>query len=332
VLHAVKLESGQPIDSVTTDAGGRYGFRVSALDTAATYLVSVEHGSIGYFSDPLLPAENSSDTISTIVVYDTSYTQPRVYLADRNMIVRSARSDGSRRVIELFTIKNDGLLTRISADTSSPVWEGAMPAEAVQFELGDTDVSPDAVYLRENAVAISAPIPPGQKQILFSYLLPGGATEVSIEMLGYVDRMHVLLEDSAAAVIGGGLEFHSVDEIGESSFYRYGGGAFRAGEVMSLELPSPPLSPQKLVGIIAAIVAFALALALVLWARRRARQPHHAAEDDADSLAEMVAALDSEFETRAGGATETERSEYDKRRAELKARLSEMLAREGGED
>ena len=51
-----------------------------------------------------------------------------------------------------------------------------------------------------------------------------------------------------------------------------------------------------------------------------------AAGADPDRLAAEIAALDAAFEAR-GGATAAERAAYERRRAELKARLEELLAR-----
>ena len=57
VLHRVTHDGGGPIDSVRTDAAGRYRMslarpRVSA-DSGAVYVVSTWYDSLAYFSLPL---------------------------------------------------------------------------------------------------------------------------------------------------------------------------------------------------------------------------------------------------------------------------------------
>ncbi len=329
VLHSVTLESGQPIDSSQTDRAGRYALFAEPVDTTATYLVSVEYDDIGYFSRPLVPVGRSVDSASTLTVYDTSYTQPRVFTGDRNTIVRAARSDGSRRVIELFTLKNGGKFTRIAADTSTPVWQAALPLQAMQLEIGDSDVSPDAIYLRDGSIAVAAPIPPGQKQILLSYLLPRGAREVPITMVGYVDRMHILLEDSTATVTGADFRFIGVDEIAESSYRRFSDGGLDADTVVTILLPPPPFSPQQLQWIIVLFVAAALATVLFLWMRKRSKPKTRVDGTGSDALAAQIALLDSEFEAK-GEASERERTDYEQRRTALKQQLNAALAKEGG--
>ncbi len=330
VLHAVTLESGQPVDSSTTDATGRYNLVANAADTAATYLVSVQYDGVAYFSQPLSPGDRSADAASSLTVYDTSYTEPRVFLLARNMIVRSASRDGSRRVIELLTLRNPGTLTRIARDTSGPVWEGALPGEAMHVQIGDADVSPEAVYLRSGTIAVAAPIPPGQKQILVTYLLPGGAREVSLPLSGYVDRLDVLFEDSTASVAGSEFSFVGVDDIGEARFFRYGAGGLDSGVTVTLTLPRPPFSPQRAVWIVVVTMAIALFVGFWMWQRKRAVPDTAGVSHRSDTLASEIAALDKEFEAKGDRVSATERADFERRRAELKDELAIELAREGG--
>lgn len=327
VLHEVTVTSGRPIDSTLTDRRGRYALEAQPVDTAATYLVSVDYQGIGYFSPPLVARNLNADTASTLMVYDTSYTRPTVFTADRNTIVRSAGRDGSRRIIELFTLKNAGKLTRLAADTSTPVWQSPLPSEALRLEIGDSDVSPDAVYRRGNSVAVVAPIPPGQKQILLSYLLPRGTRDVVLPVGGYTDGMHLLLEDSAATIEGADLKFVSVDDVAGSSFYHYSGGGMEAGTVVTLHLPAPPFQPQQLLAVVVVLVGASLAAVLFFWVRRRSRTGAGVKENGAsDDLAARIAALDAEFAAKGEQVSAEERTVYERERAELKRELSERLA------
>ncbi len=328
VLHEVTIAQGQPIDSTVTRRDGRYDIGVAALDTAASYLVSVEHGGVGYFSQPFLPGQRSTDTIATLVVYDTSYGEPRILLSDRNIIVQSARRDGTRRVIELLQITNPGSLTRITDDTSTPVWQAALPSQAIEFEVGDADVSPQAVYRRGDRIAVAAPIPPGMKQILVSYLLPSGVEEASFAALDYIDHLNVLLEEAEATVAGPAFRFVGLDSLGESSFNRYAAGGVEPGAVVTLRLPRLPRAPQVLSMAIVLLTTVVLVAALWWWMRRR-RTPV-VARGVSDDLARQIAALDRAFENKGTDVTTEERKMYEQRRTELKARLSEVLAADRG--
>ncbi len=328
VLHGVTTAQGQPIDSTLTRRDGRYDISVAALDTAASYLVSVELGGVGYFSQPFLPRQRSTDTIATLVVYDTSYGEPRILLSDRNMIVQSARQDGTRRVIELLEIQNLGSLTRITDDTSTPVWQAALPSQAIEFEVGDADVSPQAIYRRGDYIAVAAPIPPGSKQILVSYLLPSGVEEPSFTAENYIDRLNVLLEEDEAMVAGPAFRFVGLDSLGESSFNRYAAGGVEPGAVVTLSLPRPPRAPRVLSGAVVLLTAVVFVAAFWWWMGKR-RNPA-VARVVSDDLARQIAALDRAFENKGANVTTEERAIYEQRRAELKARLSEVLATNGG--
>jgi len=328
VLHGVTVAQGQPLDSTVTRWDGRYDISVATLDTAASYLVSVEHGGVGYFSQPFRPIPRSTDTIATLVVYDTSYGEPQILLSDRNMIVQSARRDGTRRVIELLQISNLGSLTRITDDTSNPVWQAALPSQAIEFEVGDADVSPQAIYRRGDHIAVAAPVPPGLKQILVSYLLPAGVEEISFAADNHIDRLNVLLEEGEAMVAGPAFRFIGLDSLGESSFNRYAAGGVEPGTVVTLSLPGPPRAPQMLSGAVVLLTTAALVAAFWWWMRKR--HTPAAARVVSDDLAKQIAELDRAFENKGVDVTAEERAMYEQRRAELKARLTDMLAANRG--
>src|SRR6267378_2044842 len=53
VLHKVTRESGGPVDSVRTDARGRYRIPLRQPDSASVYVLSAWYDSLAYFSLPL---------------------------------------------------------------------------------------------------------------------------------------------------------------------------------------------------------------------------------------------------------------------------------------
>ena len=191
LLHEVTGVSGMAIDSVRTDRLGRYRFVVASPDTSAQYYVSVEYHDIGYFASPLELTPGAADTVPPIVVYDTSYASPDIVQSERHLIVRMPDLDGTRQVIELITIRNDARVTRIAADTSTPVWEGLLPPGAFDFALGESEVASGAIYVRGNWMAIAAPMPPGEKQVLFSYVLPRAEKNLEIPVDQPVRRLTI---------------------------------------------------------------------------------------------------------------------------------------------
>jgi hypothetical protein len=265
LLHEVRGPTGFISDSTTTDRNGRYQFSVPAPDTAARYFVSVEHHDIGYFSSPLPAAPGSADTFPAIVVYDTSYSRPTIELRERHIIVRGEDVDGTRQIIEFLTLGNSGRFTRIAQDTSTPVWQGVLPLGAAQMAVGESDVGTGAVYGRGGRLAVAAPIPPGEKQLLFSYVVPrlGGQLQFPVDQS--IARVTISLEDTTAVAVGGGLKLYGVEEVGGAVFKRYDAGNIAAGMSLSVRFEQAIFSIARLKIALIFLVAILLGGTLFWW-------------------------------------------------------------------
>ncbi len=324
ILHRVSLQEAGPVDSGRTDGAGRYALRAPVMDTTANYVVSVEHDGIAYFTEPLHTFGEASATADPLLVYDTSSTQPPIILRERHVVIRGPAEEGGRRVIELLVLVNRGSRTRVASDSSQAVWEGAIPTSAVQFEVGESDMSVDAVDRRGDVIAVSAPIPPGERQLLISYLIPAGVRAVTVPIDQPVERLNVLLEDTLAAVQGP-VMMTGLEELDELAFRRYSAQNIAAETPIVVRFAAQPRSVDDFWWIIVPAVVLSLVAGLTIWWRRSgplpaARVPLVA---DADVLAAEIAELDEEYEGR------TNDPAYRTRRAELKERL--VAALRGGE-
>jgi hypothetical protein len=322
VLHAVGREGGGgAVDSARTDRAGRYAVRDARRDTNAIYLVSTTYRGITYFTGGLLP-EGARDTAETLVVYDTSSTGPPVHVAERHIVVRTPDADGTRRTLELLVLANPGALTRIAPDSTIPVWTGRLPAGAAGFETGESDVSAEAVRALGDTVIVMAPIPPGRKQVLYTYLLPRTVDALRLTTTRLHERLTVLLEDTAAVLTGGDLEPRGIQVFEDAQFAMYEGRAVPAGADITFRFGPPAVSTSMIQVILLAAAALVLVGTLVLWLRRQ--RPDTA--DASDALAREIAALDGAFESRADTASPAERAAYEGRRRRLKERLEAALA------
>jgi hypothetical protein len=327
VLHRVTMEGGGPVDSARTDRAGRYQVRSPGRDTAAVYIVSVTYDGIAYFTRPIHAFRGTRASAEAVAVFDTSSTEPRIELAQRHLIVRRPDTDGSHHVLELLVLRNGGSLTRIAPDTSRPVWQGMLPAGVIQFEVGESDVASDAVYRRGDSIAVAAPLPPGDKQILVSYVLPSSEHRLALHLGQPVSRMNVMVEDSTAELEGGGLTRVASENIQGESFLRFTRDNVPAGTNVAVRLAGRHRGLAGLWWLIIGVAATVLGGGLVLaWKRTRPPVLVGAASADPDVVAAEIAALDAAFEAR-GAPSPADRAAYESRRAELKARLEELLAR-----
>ena len=273
VLHQVSMGGdGRPIDSTSTDAQGRYTLTIRRPDSTAMYVVSSWHAGIAYFSEPVVPSRSTSVPLRALYVYDTSSAGPAVRVARRLMTVAKLKRDGSRDVLELLELENPGPATRVAADTLRPTWAGAIPAAAIQFQVGQGDLSARAVTLRGDSVAVFGPIPPGErKQLSYAYVLPATARRVDLPIDQPTAEVDLLLEDTAAVVRAARLDSLGVERIEGRRFARYRTPALGAGAPLAIAFSDRPLAPEALVPFVVGLAALALVAGFVVALRRKPR-------------------------------------------------------------
>ena len=323
VLHQVTMDSSGPRDSMRTSRAGSFRFAVSAPDTMALYMVSTTYRGLTYFSQVRTARDAGASLLDPLVVYDTSSTGPAIGVAQRHIVIRDAGGGGRRSVLELVALTNDGDRTRIAGEPPRPTWIGRIPAGAQNFEVGQGDVSSEAVRLVGDSVVVTAPMPPGVKQLVFTYDV-AGEREVRLPVDQPAERLLVLLSDTGAVVTEGPLARRGTETFEDTHFAVFSGTAEAAGGAMVIRFTRRRFTPVIATAVIAGVAALLLILAVPLLARRspeavRARPP-----ETPEVLARTIAALDAEYERGPRSTADTEA--YQARRADLKGRLSDLLA------
>jgi len=271
VLHQVAAGRGAPVDSARTDQSGRYVLRVTRSDTSAMYVVSGWYQGIAYFSQPVELAGRARATVEPLVVYDTSTTGPAIRVARRLVTIARPRSDGARDVLEFLALENPGTATRVASDTVRPTWTGALPPGALQFQVGEGDVSPQAVSRHGDSVVVFAPLAPGgPKQLTYAYVLPATVRRLTIPIDQWTGEVELLLEDTAASVAAPAVESLGVQTVEQRAFARYRTGALAPGAAVAVALPRGPFRAQSLLPLIVLLFATVLLAGLVIALRRPA--------------------------------------------------------------
>ena len=320
VLHRVARASQGPIDSTIADERGRFRFRFRA-DTGALYLLSARYGGVEYFSSPVPTDHARSDTAIRVLVYDTSSTAP-LRIAGRHIVVARPGEDGSRSVLEVLVLRNDGVVTRVAGDSTHPTWRMALPAGSSQVQLGESDFSSDAVTSRADSVLVLAPIGPGDKQLTLEYLIPGELNTVDFPLdTGVI--VNVLLEEGAARVSGGGLALADSQSVGGRWFHRWSGRIERSPGIR-LTLPRAGRTPRLFLALLVAGVAVLLGLAA--WRVAVPKQATRAEPVAPSQLIDALAELDARYAGRESEVPIDEWKRYQEERARLKAALEAALA------
>ena len=293
LLHRVGRDAQGPIDSTRSDGQGRFQFTFRP-DTSAFYLLSAEHAGIEYFSPPVATNPERPDTGMRLMVYDTSSTVP-IVLEARHLVVTRPGEDGSRGVLDLMVLRNDAQQTRIAADTAHPSWSAALPHGTIGLDVGESDVSRDAVTRRGDSVFVIAPFAPGDKQVTLQYLIPGNRRMVDLPFDGQGATVNVLAEETGVKVSGAGVALADSQTLQGRSFHRWTGRA-PPGGVLHIELPGTSTAPAWLLG--GLVAAFALVLGGAGW--RLLAHRHGVAPAAPNQLLDVIAALDARYAGREG--------------------------------
>ncbi len=311
MLHRLTTENGAPLDSALTDSRGWYRLRVAGPDSAAIYVVSVLHRGVAYFAAPIRATRQGEIRLDPITVYDTSSVDPPIELTERHLIVRRPQDRQGRRVLEILMLANRGGLTRIAPDTSRPVWQMELPRGAVGLEMRESDLGYETVYRRGNSVAVAAPIPPGQKQVLLSYFLPGDQLELRLDQP--VQRFNVLVEDSTAHLVAGPLQSLGIQELHGIEFAQFLGDGLAPGSEVILRMSGGGGSPAAWWWLVVALAGAALLTVLLRrWPVNRA-SPH--------SLEAQLQAIESALAQSPDKLAPAEIEAYRKRKAQLEKLL-----------
>jgi hypothetical protein len=330
-LHRVGSDTAGPLDSMRTDAKGRYRFTYHRTgDPQAIYFVSSTYDGVAYFSQPLRTADATGDD-AQITVYDTTSGPLALQLRGRHLIIAAPGPDLLRTIVEVFEISNDTPLTLVAGGPQAdrPTWTTALPAGATRFRVGQGDVPPDAVTSDSGRVKVFAPFAPGMKQFSISFALPPGAFPLRMPMEHQTGMLEALTEEPAATVRGPAIAPTDAVTVERQTFHRFVGENTPANGVIRIAVPAAPISAQPIyLAALIAVVGGALLLAL---ARAFTRPPAvvapaaNGAHGERERLARAIVDLDDAF-ARSASPSPKAQAAYAAKRDALKAALTAALA------
>lgn len=324
--HVGTLRQG-PVDSVRTDVAGRFRIVVGRPDTSGMYVVSARYQGIGYFGPPVEPGDRAVAASAVLAVFDTSTAGPPLVITVRHVVVTAPENDGARRVMDLLQVRNGGTTTRVAADTTAATWRMRLPSGIVNVQAGEGEVSPAAVRQEGEFVAVTAPFPPGDKQVVVTYVVPRSARAVRIPIDQPTARLELLVEDPRAEASGAGIVAADPVVLEGRTLRRFTAERATAGAVVTLGLRVASDAGRRFAWIVVLAAGAALAGGVYVGLRRRSAAPPVGAPDDPEALAGVIAALDERYEGREADTPADEWQRYATRRADLAERVRAALAR-----
>jgi hypothetical protein len=326
VLHRVGRGSAGPLDSMRSDARGRYAFQYRTTADSAVYFASSMHNGVAYFTPPFAGVNVTGDE-AEIVVFDTSSAGAGPQSRGRHIVVFSSTDKTVRRVSEVLWLENTSAATRV-ASRSGPAWRGQIPAVASVPRIDGGNFPPDAVRFAAGVVELYAPISPGLHQIHFSYDVPVKAFPLAMLVGDSTTVLEVLLEDQTGSVRHAAFATEDPVTVEGRTFRRFLAHDMPPGATVQIVIPATSRISGRTLYIMAVIAAagFVLLLGLMRGQGRRAPLPSVTKDTplQADQLASAIATLDEQFaKQKAPG--DAAREAYRAKRADLNAQLTAVL-------
>lgn len=271
VLHRVGPDRAGPLDSLRSDARGRYRFEyVRSGSEDAVYFVSAMHGGVAYFTPPLAEPKIGG-AAGEIAVFDTTSDRVPISIRGHHVVISAVDTRALRSVVEVFELSNDSSVTRIAASSrpEGATWRTSILPAASNFRVAQGDFPADAVTYANGLVTVFAPLAPGVKQISFSYSLPASSFPLKLPLEGRTDVYEILIEDQTGSATAPNMSEVDPVSVEGRSFRRFLASNVPENSVTVIDLPPAPagsaIDPRFMVAltlVLGGAMIFALARAL----------------------------------------------------------------------
>ena len=274
VLHRVGPDRAGPLDSIQSDARGRYSFNyVRSGSEDAVYFVSASHDGIAYFTPPLTGPDVSGED-GEITVFDTTSGHVPVTLRGHHVVVSAADANAQRSIVEVYDLSNDSSVTLVAVGDapSGATWQTHISPGAANFKVDQGDISPAAVTYDKGVVSVFAPLAPGVKQLAFSYSLPAKTFPLKLPLEKETGVYEIMIEEKAGSVTGPHLKEVEAVNVGDRNFRRFLASDMPQNSVAIIDLPPPPAThtiDRRYLVALTLLIGGSMILALAQALRRR---------------------------------------------------------------
>ncbi len=274
VLHRVGPDRAGPLDSLRSDASGRYRFEyLRSGSEDAVYFVSAMHGGVAYFTPPLTE-RRIGGSAGEIAVFDTTSSRVPISIRGHHVVISAVDTRASRAIVEVFELSNDSSVTRIAANDrlDGATWATRLLPNASNFRVTQGDIPLDAVKFSNGVASVFAPLAPGVKQVSFSYSVPASAFPLRLSAAGRTDVYEVLIEDETGSVTGPNIREMDPVTVEARSFRRFLAADVPQNSVAVIDLPpagaSRTIDPRFMVAL-TLLIGGAMVIVLARALRRR---------------------------------------------------------------
>jgi len=322
-----------------TDEDGRFRFDGITFDPTLVYGMSVKYQGALYGMD--VDLSQGSPTPIAVDVYDATDSQNGLFFASESVLFASA-DESSRTVstLEIIKLVNDSQLTYVPGSGPMELLRFGLPEAASDLRLETTLVGADFVQV-DLGFALLASVPPGEHEIMYSYVFPYDDAEASFirTLRNEVKQLRVLAPMEVLKLSSDRFGDPETVAIGDRPYQLLEADGLEVGEVVSFTLgglPQPTLRDEfsglfegvrfEYAALVSLGLVMASLLAYSLWRRFLPRCEGYSKGSEVRvqggerrALGQMITDLDRRFEV--GDVTE---GEYRRRHALLTSRLASL--------
>lgn len=326
VLHHVSMTESGEIDSIQAGPDGAFALTLPRVPDhgmeSGVFFAAVRYRGLLYLGEAITsPAQ--LDSLYLIQAYDTLSVPPDG--ADLTIVQRSIFLDKVEEGWEAtdFFQVIQGEDRTVFHPLDGVVWSYPLPVGATNFQLGQSDLSPDAFRFTSGRFEVYSPLPPGDRFFLVRYHLP--EDELTVPTPGLIQRMEILVREPGPEAEFSHLVRGPPVELEEGNVFRsYVADNFRGAEIEGRIVGGGMEIPASWLGIFLA----ALLGGVGVWGYRRgagelaiATAPSE--EGSRAGLLLAIAELDQEFEGSQDHSNDEQRR-YRAKREDLLERLKSL--------
>ena len=247
LLHQFGVDSGAVETFETTaDADGSFTFDAAPPipDGGSAALVAI-YGETRY-SQVLTPADAAHP--QTLTVYEYTRDVGVVTTARQSIIIAGAdAADRRLAAMQLFTLENRSDTTLVP-DLSAPPMIGqfsflrfSLPADAANLDVA-TDLVGGEVIPVGTGFAITAPVPPGEHQVTFTFTAPyaGDTLAWRDNTLQGAESLRLMIPEELGRIGVSGLDARDLLDLGEVTYLVWGTEGLAPGAGVDLRLTGLP--------------------------------------------------------------------------------------------
>jgi hypothetical protein len=319
---------------------GTFLFDPVPMKPGRAFIASLEFEGISYASTIAVAEEGQKSLQLPMEIFEST-VDPSALTIDRLHIFFEAVDEKTIRVIELYVISNAGEKAVVAPSQEQPVLEIALPQDAAELEFREGEMGMRFVPTPDGFGDLAV-IRPGMAshQVVFKYDLPFNRKLVFGHPVHLpVNAVVVLVPEDSLKVKGDILQDAGTRDSDGFTYRTYNGSELKSGAELVMEvsqrssISKPVLSSDSSSTLLIGLAVLALTLiGAGAWLYSRSQKTKPAVdsavqtraseiEDTQDSLMDAILALDDQFKD--GKIPE---DAYLRRRAELKDRLSKLIA------